>query len=139
MEYFAMATVLVVDDTDDSFDLVADAFEGAHSTVRARTGLEGLAQAEAVRPDLILLDMSLPGASGWDVVAELKAHPSLNHIPVIAVTAHAMDGDQQACLAAGCDDYVAKPVDVRTLVALVNEYLQTERTAKQTINVNETQ
>lgn len=127
-----MQTVLVIDDTQDSFDLVADALEGAFALVHGGTGPEGLALARAHQPNLILLDMSLPGMDGWAVVRHLKADANLAHVPVIAMTAHAMNGDRERCIAAGCDDYVSKPIDVRSLAALVTRHAEQEpaRTAQ---------
>ena len=118
-----MSTILVVEDTEDNFDLIQDALEEAHDLVHARTGQEGLALAKTIRPDLILLDMRLPGMNGWEVARHLKTDRGLAAIPLIAVTAHAMTGDRKKCLDAGCDDYIAKPITVRDLVSLVHRHL----------------
>jgi CheY-like chemotaxis protein len=119
-----MATILIVEDTPDNFDLMEDALAHAHDVVNARTGLEGLTRAKTCGPDLILLDMSLPGLDGWEVVRELKADPYLAGIPVLAVTAHAMRGDRERCLEAGCDGYMAKPISIRELTGQVESFLQ---------------
>jgi len=118
-----MSRILVVEDTQDSFDLVADVLGDTHELLHGRTGREGLELARRCPPDLVLLDMSVPETSGWDVVRMLKADPALATIPVIAVTAHAMSGDRERCIQAGCDDYVAKPVDVRALLRTVERSL----------------
>jgi len=122
-----MGLILVVEDSLDNFDLVDDALDNVHSLAHAKTGLDGLAQAKALKPDLVLLDMGLPDMDGWTVVAALKSDPALASIPVIAVTAHAMNGDQASCLEAGCDDYLAKPISVRGLLASVERHLTNHR------------
>lgn len=124
-----MACVLVVEDTQDSFDLIADALEEAHEIVHARTGPEGLALARLLVPAVILLDMSLPELDGFAVARHLKADRRLAAIPVVAITAHAMQGDRERCRAAGCDDYLAKPVNIRDLAALVERHVGHRATA----------
>jgi two-component system cell cycle response regulator DivK len=118
-----MSTILVVEDTQDNFDLIADVLDDAYDLVHARTGTEGLAQALSLKPDLILLDLSLPEIDGWEVARRLNNDARVTDIPVIAVTAHAMQGDRAKCLAAGCDGYLAKPIDVAALRGLVESYL----------------
>ncbi len=118
-----MSTILVVEDTQDNFDLIEDALEKDHNRVHASTGLEGLGQAKALKPDLILLDMGLPGMDGWEVAQRLKADPETAAVPVIALTAHAMAGVRQKCLKVGCDDYMAKPINVGELVAMIDRHL----------------
>ncbi len=118
-----MSTILVIEDTQDNFDLIEDALEDAHDLIHAKTGQEGLAQATAVRPDLILLDMGLPGMNGWEVARRLRADPKLASIPLIAVTAHAMTGDREKCFGAGCDDYLSKPIAVQDLVQLIDRHV----------------
>jgi len=123
-----MSTILVVEDTEDNYDLIADAFEDEHDLVRAITGPEALAQAATIRPDLILLDMGLPVFDGFEVVRRLKADAELVHVPVVALTSHAMTGDREKCMEAGCDDYLSKPIDVRELRGLVEQYLANKHT-----------
>jgi len=118
-----MSTILVVEDTQDNFDLIEDALEDEHTLVHATTGQEGLAQARTQRPDLILLDMGLPGMDGWQVAQHLKADPETRTVPVVALTAHAMTGDREKCLKVGCDDYMAKPINVSELVEMIDRYL----------------
>jgi CheY-like chemotaxis protein len=86
-------------------------------------GAEGVARAQAEHPDLILLDMSLPVMDGWTATRRLKAAPETRTIPVIALTAHAMAGDRESCLAAGCDEYDTKPVDFARLVGKIQALL----------------
>ena len=123
-----MSTILIVEDTQDNFDLIEDALEDEHSLVHATTGQEGLTQARAHRPDLILLDMGLPDMDGWEVARHLKADLETRTVPLVALTAHAMTGDREKCLKVGCDDYMAKPINVSELVAMIDRYL-TQTTA----------
>jgi len=118
-----MSTILVIEDTQDNFDLIEDALEAVHNVVHAATGQEGLDKASSLKPDLILLDIALPDIVGYDVARTLKADPVLSSIPLVAITAHAMAGDRTKCLDAGCDDYMDKPVHVKSLVALVTRNL----------------
>ena len=92
-------------------------------------GGEGLAKARAESPDLILMDMSLPGLDGWEATRQLKAEPETRGIPVIALTAHAMTGDRQKALAAGCDDFDTKPVELPRLLTKIQALLQRGRPA----------
>lgn len=118
-----MTTILIIEDTQDNFDLIEDALEDMYELVHAATGPEGLHQATELIPDLILLDMGLPDMDGWEVVRHLKADPSLTRVPVIAITSHAMSGDREKCMEAGCDDYMAKPINTRELKCLIERNL----------------
>ncbi|MHC4676146.1 MAG: response regulator [Planctomycetota bacterium] len=120
-----MSTILVVEDTQDNFDLIVDAFEDVYELEHAQTGEEGVVKAKTLKPDLILLDISLPELDGWKVARRLRGDPEVADIPVIAITAHAMNGDLDKCLEAGCDDYLAKPINIRDLMELVAEFLVT--------------
>jgi CheY-like chemotaxis protein len=91
--------------------------------VEAVDGLSGIEVARAERPELILLDMSLPGLDGWQTVQLLKADEALRGIPVLALTAHAMSGDRERALAVGCDEYDAKPVDLPRLLSKIQKLL----------------
>lgn len=95
----------------------------------AADGVEGVDKAHAEMPDLILMDMSLPVKDGWAATRELKADVATQHIPIIAQTAHAMSGDRQKCLAAGCDDYTTKPVEFKKLVQQIDALLVTQSVA----------
>jgi CheY-like chemotaxis protein len=86
-------------------------------------GPQGLEQARSAGPDLILMDMSLPVLDGWDVTRRLKADPATQAIPIIALTAHAMAGDREKALEAGCDDYDTKPVELPRLLAKIEALL----------------
>ncbi len=118
-----MSTILVIEDNQDNFDLIADALGDAHNLAHARTGPDGMRQAENIKPDLILLDIGLPDRDGLEVARHLKADISLADTPVVALTAHAMSGDRERCVDAGCDDYMSKPINVRELLSLVEQYL----------------
>jgi len=87
----------------------------------ADDGESGLRMIRAAPPDVLLLDMNLPGKDGWSLAQEIKADPSTQSIAIIAITAHAMRGDRERALAAGCDDYVSKPIDFDTLVAMIRK------------------
>ncbi len=121
-----MSTILVVEDTQDNFDLIEDALDGRYTLLHARNGLEAIGEAARSKPDLILLDMGLPEMNGWEVVRRLKANPDLKEIRVIALTAHAMDGDRKRCLEAGCDEYMSKPIGVTEVIKLVETWIASE-------------
>jgi two-component system, cell cycle response regulator DivK len=112
----AGSVVLVVEDNERSLRLLADVltFHGME-VLQARDGSEGIDLARQHAPDLVLLDVQLPDISGTDVLAILRGDPATREIPVVAVTAFAMTGDRERLLAAGFDDYLSKPLDVRTL------------------------
>ena len=118
-----MSTILVIEDNQDNFDLIADALGDEHDLVHARTGPDGLRQAGRIKPGLILLDIGLSDMDGLEVVRHLKRDASLADIPVVALTAHAMSGDREKCLQAGCDDYMSKPINVRELIGLAKTCL----------------
>src|SRR5690554_4454116 len=109
--------VLAVDNEQDNLDVVEKvlSFEGA-KVYTALNGIEGLAVLETVTPTFILLDLSMPHMDGWEMLEKLRANPVIQHIPVIALTAHAMDGDEERAIAAGFDGYVAKPFRISTLL-----------------------
>jgi len=119
-----MRTVLYIDDTENNRILVTRRLEkNGYLTLTATTAEEGIAKAREAGPDLILMDMGLPGIDGWTATRRLKADPELRRIPVIAVTAHAMQGDREAALDAGCDDYDTKPFDFPRLLAKIKAQL----------------
>jgi len=112
----------VIEDNDPNYELVEFLLQDAGwSLERARDGAEtrALMMGDAV-PDLVLLDMNLPDSSGIELAALLRVHPRLRRVPIIAVTAHAMRGDRQYFLEAGCDAYVAKPIDRDQLFAAID-------------------
>ncbi len=116
--------ILVVEDNPDNRILISDILMALNYEVLvAEDGESGVALAQAERPDLILMDLSLPKKDGWTAAAEIKQDASLAHIPVIALTAHAMVGDREKALKAGCDDYVSKPIDLRELASKLAFFL----------------
>ena len=117
-------TLLLIEDNEMNRDMLSRRLARKGYVVEvAVDGQAGLDQAAALKPDLILLDMSLPVKDGWTVAGELKADPDLAGIPVIALTAHAMEGDRQKALEAGCDDYDSKPVDLKRLLGKIQALL----------------
>src|SRR5919198_2976399 len=120
--------VLYIEDNRENRMLVRAVLEAAgYVIVDAEDGLAGIEAAIREEPALILLDINLPGVDGYEVVALLKSFPTLSATPVVAVTAYAMQGDRQRTLAAGCDGYVQKPIDVDTFPRQVAEFLQGKR------------
>ena len=119
-----MARILLVEDNPLNRELTSDLLElNGYQVLTAGTGEEGLVLAAEQRPDLILLDLSLPGMDGLEVARRLKANPDLAGVPLLAVTAHAAKQDEQRALAAGCTGYLSKPFDPRTFVATVSSFL----------------
>ena len=116
--------ILVVDDFQDNREMYAEylSFSGFR-VAEAATGLEALDKAFELLPDLILMDLSLPGIDGWEATRRLKADPVLKTIPVIALTAYAMREDEARARAAGCDDYLSKPVDEAALFRKIRQRL----------------
>ncbi|MBN1680725.1 MAG: response regulator [Anaerolineae bacterium] len=116
--------VLVVEDNPDNRILITDVLASLqYEVLVAVDGEEGLTKAEAEIPDLILMDLSLPRMDGWAATQKIKANDTLSHIPIIALTAHAMVGDREKALSAGCDDYVSKPIDLRELASKLAHFL----------------
>jgi CheY-like chemotaxis protein len=113
----------VVDDTDLNRDLVVQLLEEEYDMVIAENGEEALLKTESERPDLILMDLGMPVMDGWEATKKLKANESLKHIPVIAVTSHAMVGDEIEARKAGCDDYLPKPIDEDLLIKKIKKFL----------------
>ena len=112
--------ILYVEDNDDNIYVVRTRLTRAgHTVLVATDGEQGVAMAAAERPDLILMDLGLPKLDGWEATRRLKAAPETKNIPVIALSAHAMTGDRENALAAGCDDYDTKPVDFARLRAKI--------------------
>ena len=117
--------ILLVEDQEDGRRIVRDLLASSdYALLEAKTGEEGLALAEREAPDLILMDIQLPGLDGYEVTRRIKMNAALSHIPIIAVTSYALSGDEQKAYAAGCDDYVAKQFSPRALMAKIREYLK---------------
>ena len=116
--------VLVVEDHQDNRRILRDLLTSAgYEVIEAVTGEDGVALAEAHRPDLILMDIQLPGLDGYEATRRIKANPALRPIPIIAVTSYALSGDDAKALEAGCDAYITKPYSPRELLAKIRQYL----------------
>jgi CheY-like chemotaxis protein len=112
--------ILYVEDNDDNIYMLQRRLTRAgHSVTIAKDGAQGVAMAIAEQPDLILMDMGLPVLDGWEATRQIKAAAETRRIPVIALTANAMTGDREKALAAGCDDFDTKPVDMTRLLAKI--------------------
>jgi CheY-like chemotaxis protein len=106
-----MKRILIVEDVEFNRDLLVQLLEDDYKLLTATDGKAGIALAERERPDLILMDLSLPVLDGWEATRQIKANPTLQHIPVIALSSHAMRGDEERARQCGCDDYISKPLD----------------------------
>ena len=116
--------ILVVEDQEDNRRIMRDLLTSAsYEVTEAVTGEEGVAAAETQRPDLILMDIQLPGLDGYEATRQIKANPNLKHIPIIVVTSYALSGDDVKAFEAGCNAYVSKPFSPRELLAKIREYL----------------
>jgi len=112
-----MAKILLVEDNEMNRDMLSRRLERrGYELILAVDGEEGVARAKADAPDLVVMDLSLPGIDGWEATRQLKAADETRSIPVLALTAHAMAGDRERALEAGCDDFDTKPVDLPRLV-----------------------
>ena len=118
-----MKKVLVVDDMPDNRELFLQYLEEDYKVLEAGNGREAVAIAVEQLPDLILMDLSLPEMTGWEATEILKRNDSTKKIPVIALTAHAMTGDKEKAIAAGCDDYLTKPVIAADLLSKVRSFI----------------
>ncbi len=120
-----MPKILLVEDNEMNRDMLTRRLEKRGYTIAiAIDGGAGVALAKSELPDLILMDMSLPVLDGWDATKQVKADPVTKGIPIIALTAHAMEGDRQKALAAGCDDFDTKPVELNRLLLKIEELLK---------------
>ena len=119
-----MAKILLVEDNDMNRDMLSRRLaRRGFEVVMAVDGEQGVHMAASHSPDLILLDMGLPILNGWDAARRLKADPVTQEIPIIALTAHAMGGDREKALAAGCDEYDTKPVELKRLLEKMKHFL----------------
>ena len=119
-----MPKILYVEDNDDNvFVMRGRLTRAGFAVVVATDGEQGVAMAATAAPDLILMDLRLPGIDGWEATRRIKTAPATKHIPIIALSAHAMAGDRERTLAAGCDDYDTKPVDFPRLLEKIRACL----------------
>lgn len=120
----AMTTILLVEDNEMNRDMLSRRLERkGYRVVLATDGQNGVEMAALHAPDLVLMDMSLPVLDGWEATRRLKAAPATSRVPVIALTAHAMSGDRERALQAGCDDYDTKPIDLPRLLGKIEALL----------------
>lgn len=119
-----MSKILIVEDNELNRDMLSKRLERkGYEVVTAVDGQEGVVMAESLIPDLILMDMSLPILDGWEATRQIKANPQTNKIPIIALTAHAMIGDKEKTLEAGCNDYDTKPIELSRLLEKMEKLL----------------
>ena len=120
-----MPKILLVEDNEMNRDMLSRRLEKRGYTLAiAVDGGQGVALAKSELPDLILMDMSLPVLDGWEATKQVKAEPATKGIPIIALTAHAMESDRQKALEAGCDDFDTKPVELARLLTKIEELLK---------------
>jgi two-component system cell cycle response regulator DivK len=121
--------LLYIEDNEDNLYMLTLFFDvqGGYELLSAANGAEGIAIAAAEQPDLILMDLNLPEIDGWEATRRLKADPATRSIPLIALTAHAMAGDREKAIAAGCDDFDTKPVQFDRLLAKIERALTKKR------------
>jgi len=120
-----MAKILLVEDDEMNWDMLSRRLRRkGYEVVIATDGKQGVDMALSEAPDLILMDLSLPVLDGWEATRQIKAATETRAVPVIALTAHAMDGDQAQALAAGCDDYDTKPIEFRRLLGKIQALLE---------------
>lgn len=126
-----MSKILLVEDNEMNRDMLSRRLKRkGFDVVSAVDGARGVSMAQEESPDLILMDISLPVMDGLQATRQLKATPTTKAIPIIALTAHAMAGDREKCLEAGCNDYATKPVEFPQLLAKIKSYLAESQTLK---------
>ena len=120
-----MPKILLVEDNEMNRDMLSRRLiRKGFEVVIAIDGAEGVAMAQGENPDLILMDMSLPVINGWEATQQIRASPQVASVPIIALTAHAMSGDREKALEAGCDDYDTKPVELPRLLEKIDSLLK---------------
>lgn len=118
-----MKKILIVEDVELNLDLLMQLLEDDYELVIARDGAAGVEAATKEKPDLVLMDMALPLMDGWEATRRIKADDALKHIPIIGISSHAMRKDPEKALAAGCDDYLTKPLDENLLFQKLDHFL----------------
>jgi CheY-like chemotaxis protein len=125
--------VLVVEDTPLNLELITEVLEHAgHTVLAATTAADGLLLARTALPDVVLMDIRLPGMDGYEATRRLRQDPALQHLPVIALTAQAMRGDSAAAIDAGCDAYISKPINVASIAADIVRIVEQKRASRAT-------
>lgn len=126
-----MAKILIIEDTENNRILLTRRLRpNGHEIVAAEDAESGLELVKLEHPDLILMDVGLPGMDGWTATRQLKADPINRRIPVIALTAHAMEGDREKAMEAGCDDYETKPIDFKRLFEKIDRLLAEQNSSE---------
>jgi len=119
-----MAKILLIEDNEMNRDMLSRRLiRRGYEVAVAVDGAQGVAMAQSEKPDLILMDLSLPGIDGWEATRRIKAGADTKHLPVIGLTAHAMAGDREKALEAGCDDYDTKPIELERLIGKIESLL----------------
>lgn len=119
-----MKKILIVEDVDMNLDLLIQLLEDDFEIIAALDGAAGVQMADTENPDLILMDMSLPVMDGWEATKQIKSNTKTSAIPIIGLSAHAMNGDREKALDCGCDDYLTKPIDEGLLLRKLAEILE---------------
>ena len=119
-----MKKILIVEDVFLNCDLVVQLLEDTYEILTAADGREGIRMTQQERPDLILMDLSLPVIDGWEAARRIKADATLRGIPIIALSAHAMAGDEEKALQSGCDAYLSKPFDEEQLFTMIARFVR---------------
>ncbi|KHJ53128.1 chemotaxis protein CheY [Aureimonas altamirensis] len=126
-----MTRILLVEDHEEIWDFLSRRLQRkGYEVILAHDGQDGIDKARITNPDIILLDMNLPVVDGWTAARTIRADASLPRMPIIALTAHAMSGDREKTIAAGCDDYHAKPVDFARLLGQIEALVEKEGSAE---------
>jgi two-component system, cell cycle response regulator DivK len=116
--------ILVIEDNPDNLTLILDMLESLnYAVISAGNGQKGIELAAAQKPDVILMDLALPVMDGWSAAQHIKSNPELQHIPIIALSAHALAGDRERALESGCNDYLPKPINLTELTDLLTKYM----------------
>lgn len=118
-----MKKILIVEDNEVNLDLMIQLLEDDYSLISASDGLQAIEIVARERPDLILMDMSLPILDGWEATRRIKADPNTQYIPIIGLSAHAMSGDKEKALEAGCNSYLTKPINFDLLYQTIEQYI----------------
>lgn len=123
-----MTTALVIEDNQNNMILICDILElNKYSVIQAETGLSGYQMAEEKQPDFIILDIQLPDINGYNVLEKIRLNKETEKIPVIAMTSYALAGDKAKFIAAGCNGYIEKPIDVTIVLEKINQVLQNKQ------------
>lgn len=118
------ARILIVEDVEHNMDLLVQLLAEDYDLITAVDGAEGLIKAETERPDVILMDLSLPVLDGWETTRRIRENDALKDIPIIAVTGHAMQGEEEKARACGCDDFLTKPIDEDRLLERIERFIR---------------